>query len=122
VRRWLGNIKISDAGSLVVLDGQARPKVIQDAAKEMGISAFHVPLMECAHEERRKRLLENLSQPDEDNLDITAWAAYLRGQADALNLEIIDTTGKSVEDSIRELALSIEVFAKQEKLPMDILR
>lgn len=41
-----------------------------------------------------------------------AWAAYLRGQADALKLEIIDTTGVHLEDSIRALANSIERFAK----------
>jgi HAMP domain-containing protein len=42
-----------------------------------------------------------------------AWAAYLRGQADALKLEVIDTTNQGVTESIQELAASIGRFAEE---------
>jgi hypothetical protein len=118
-RRWIEHVRNIESANLVVLDGQARPKVILDAAKESGFSAMHVTLIDCAHDERRHRLLNNRSQPELDNLDIYAWAAYLRGQADALNLEVIDTTGVSLEKSTLELANSIKLFANANSISMD---
>jgi hypothetical protein len=48
-----------------------------------------------------------------DQLDIYAWAAYLRGQADALGLEVLDTTNQSVATSVQALAESIARFARR---------
>jgi hypothetical protein len=31
------------------------------------------------------------------------WAAYLRGQADALKLTVLDTTGMPPEEGVRQL-------------------
>jgi len=112
-RRWIEHLSQTESADLVVLDSQARPNVIFDAATDAGFSAVHVTLIDCAHAERRARLLKNRAQPELDTLDMYAWAAYLRGQADALKLEIIDTTGTSLERSIHELANSIEHFAQE---------
>jgi len=35
---------------------------------------------------------------------MSAWAAYLRGQADALDLPRLDTTALTIEDGITALA------------------
>jgi len=102
----------SNQDSFVVLDSQARPNIILDAAIEAGISAIHVTLIDCSHVERRRRLIEDRAQPELDIFDIYAWAAYLRGQADALKLEIIDTTTQTKAESIQELAGSIGRFAE----------
>jgi len=97
---------------LLVVDGQERPHVMLEAARRAGLPHFHVVLIDCGHEERRRRLIEERKQPEWDKLDTYAWAAYLRGQADALGLEIIDTTSRPLEDSVAELAASIERFAR----------
>jgi GTPase SAR1 family protein len=120
VRKWIAKINQSDSASFIVLDGQARPRVILDTVKGLDISSIHIALIECSHAERRKRLLEKRVQPELDNLDMYAWASYLRGQEDALNLEIIDTTEKNIEDSIIELANSIKRFAEECDMPVEI--
>jgi dephospho-CoA kinase len=118
VRRWIENVSRSEATQLVVLEGQARPTIVLEAAEEARFSAIHVVLIDCSHAERRRRLLGERANPELDKLDMYAWAAYLRGQADALKMEIIDTTGRRVEDCLRELAASIERFAEAEGVPL----
>ena len=56
-----------------------------------------------------------------DQLDIYAWAAYLRGQADALGLEVLDTTTQSLETSVQALAESIARFARRAGLDLSEL-
>ncbi len=109
-RQWVKRIAESDA-RLTVLGGQARPSILQRATNEDGLSALHITLIDCGHNERRRRLVEERSQPELDQLDTYAWAAYLRGQADALELEVIDTTSATIEESAETLARSIERFA-----------
>ncbi|MDJ0755278.1 MAG: hypothetical protein QNJ45_17270 [Ardenticatenaceae bacterium] len=111
-QQWMRRVATSEA-KLTVLDGQIRPTVLRQAAAEVDVAAVHITLIDCNHDERRRRLLEDRSQPELDQLDTYAWAAYLKGQADALNLEVIDTTNVPLEKSIRELAASIELFASQ---------
>ncbi len=112
-RRWMDAIAQRDDVGLVVIDSQARPSVIIDTAKQAGFSALHITLIDCSHAERRRRLVEVRAQPELDNFDMHAWAAYLRGQADALKLEVIDTTSRSVGESVEELAQSIGCFAHE---------
>lgn len=120
IRQWIKNVIQIDSPSLVILDGQARPSVILDAACEIGFSAMHITLIDCSHAERRRRLLEDRKQPELDILDTYAWAAYLHGQADALKLETIDTTETRLERSIQNLANSIERFANEQGIPLKI--
>ncbi len=39
------------------------------------------------------------------------WAAYLRGQADALDLPIIDTTDLTIQDAVARLAAHVDELA-----------
>ena len=94
---------------LLVAEGQERPHLILHAAKAAGITA-RIVLIDCDHPERRRRLVELRKQPELDQPDMYRWAAYLRGQADALGLEIIDTTSQPVDDCVERLADSIERF------------
>jgi len=51
-----------------------------------------VLLIDCDHERRDARLRVARNPPDLATPRMAAWAAYLRGQADALELPIFDTT------------------------------
>jgi dephospho-CoA kinase len=119
VRKWIEGINLSKKADFIVLDGQARPKVILDIARELEIKSLHITLIDCSHEVRRNRLQKTRNQPELDMLDMYTWAAYLRGQSDALTLEIIDTTNKNIGDSIIELADSINRFAKENKFVLE---
>ena len=70
-----------------------------------------VLLLDCGTEERRRRLQIDRAQPELANFQMFAWAAYLRGQADALEIPVLDTTTLSPIDAGRALAKSIEQFA-----------
>jgi predicted GTPase len=109
-KQWVRKV-VESGPRLVVLDGQIRPTVILAAAAQYGLSEVHVTLIDCCHRERRRRLYKRDSA-DLDHLDMYAWAAYLRGQADALKLEVIDTTASTVKESALELASSIEKFGE----------
>ena len=109
------------APRLLVVDGQERPHLVLAAVRELRLSAFHLVLIDCDHAERRRRLLEDRRAPELDRLDIYAWAAYLRGQADALGLEILDTTAQSLEASVLALADSIAQFARRAGLDLSDL-
>ncbi len=113
IQQWVEKIIFNKSESLTVLDSQARPTIVLNAAKNAGLAALHITLIDCSHEERRKRLVEDRKQPELDNLDMYAWSAYLRGQADAMKLEIIDTSSLSVEEATHLLASSIDLFAKE---------
>jgi len=47
-------------------------------------------------------------QPELANPRMDCWAAYLRGQADALSLSIIDTSNDSIDKSLVELELLVK--------------
>jgi hypothetical protein len=113
VHKWIERINLSESAEIIVLDGQARPNVILDTARKLEIKSLHITLIDCSHDVRRNRLQKIRNQPELDKLDMYTWAAYLRGQSDALNLEIIDTTDKNIKDSVIELADSIDRFAKE---------
>ena len=98
---------------LLVVDGQERPHTMLEASRRAGLAAFHIVLVDCDHGERRRRLLEDRRQPELDNRDVYCWASYLRGQADALGLEVLDTTGRDVATSAAALAQSIARFAER---------
>lgn len=53
---------------------------------------------------RVARLLGPRRQPDLATAQVDMWAAYLRGQADALNLDVIDTTTAGVDETANRLA------------------
>jgi len=105
-RAWAELAAAGNAGPLLVVEGQERPHVILEAARDFHRAAVRVVLIDCGHAERR--------QPELDHLDRYAWAAYLRGQADALGLEVLDTTGQDLAQSVAALASSIARFADQQ--------
>ena len=109
VRAWA--VRARRERAFFVVEGQARPSDVLDAAKAAGLASVHVTLVDCEESERRRRLLTLRDQADLDTLDTYAWAAYLRGQADALSLEVIDTTSADPATSARALAASITRFA-----------
>ena len=90
VQKWIDRALRDDA--MLVVDGQARPSDVLAKAKASGLANVHVVVIDCDREERRRRLMRDRRQDEYDNPHIYAWAAYLAGQAHALDLEVIDTS------------------------------
>src|SRR5688500_9733981 len=118
--RWVDRIsRNEDCVTLAVLDAQVRPT----AALEAGVRhclTTRVALVDCATDVRNARLRDQRAQPDLANGRMDMWAAYLRGQADALGLAIIDTSDASIDASVDELRDRIVRLLHEPSL--DVLR
>ena len=100
---WLRRIAHGDDGTRVaVLDGQTAPSGVLAVAEHLCLAVPSILLVDCAHAERNARLHAR-GQPELASGEMDCWAAYLRGQADALGLPIIDTTGRAVTEVVAEL-------------------
>ena len=74
---------------------------------QAGIEYTQIVLIDCDPVKRNERLHMDRGQPELANPRMDCWAAYLRGQADALNLSIIDTSNDSIDKSLNELELLV---------------
>jgi hypothetical protein len=103
---WLRRLRSEpEEVRVAVLDGQTRPSVVLADGGGPGTSGgVHVALLDCAPEVRAARLCGPRGQPELATARMDAWAAYLRGQADALGLAVIDTTELTVEAVADRLA------------------
>ncbi|MGH7617308.1 MAG: hypothetical protein ACREPM_08785 [Gemmatimonadaceae bacterium] len=91
-QRWLLELdQLDPAVRVAVLDGQTRPSYVAATAAIVGRSV-HTVLLDCERSARESRLCSGRSQPELATEEMTAWAAYLRGQADALALQVVDTS------------------------------
>lgn len=96
-RRWIERLaRERTADAVLVLDGQTRPTFVRAALVGHENVRARIVLVECDRDVRAARLATRghpeLATPTMDN-----WAAYLRGQADALQLAVIDTTQLTIE-------------------------
>ena len=59
---------------------------------------------------RKHRLVTLRGQPDLASEGMFRWAAYLKGQADALNLPVLDTSVQSPDAVANEIARHAEAL------------
>ncbi len=91
-RHWLERLRdLPPTVRLAILDGQVRPSVVNATGAELGLAPT-VVLLDCDASTRVERLRGPRNQPELATEQMERWAAYLRGQADALNLPVIDTS------------------------------
>jgi len=102
--QWIERLASNpDGAAAMVLEGQMRPHVIRGSWPAASAVLCRIILVDCAPEIRRARLAGPRAQPELANSQMDAWAAYLRGQADALGLPIVDTSAQSIEQGVSAL-------------------
>jgi len=103
---WVRRIATLDS-PIELLEGQTRPSFLQpELAKHPGLDPTII-LLDCTPAVRRHRLVELRRQSDLANPTMENWAVYLRAQADAFGLLVIDTSDLTVE----EVAAAVESAA-----------
>jgi dephospho-CoA kinase len=113
LNHWLAQLlRNEDVVQVAVLDGQVRPSDVRVACERFGARQAQIVLIDCSHAERHARLRGPRAQPELANAEMDCWAAYLRGQADALNLPRICTTQLSVVDAVSSLIAHIQNFVQ----------
>ena len=104
---WIARL-VGERAEVAVLDGQARPSVVRTALRDLAPTPTQIVLLDCTAEERARRLAGPRGQPELASPQMSAWAAYLRGQADALELPVVDTTDRSIEAVTGALITEVE--------------
>jgi hypothetical protein len=128
-RRWLDRLSTDPSDADVhILDGQTRPSFVREAAARARITQPQIVLLDCEASVRHMRLAKLRGQPELANSQIDCWAAYLRGQADALNLPVIDTTALGIDGAADALVVFVEMVraapqaAAEQAHQADVLR
>ncbi|HSU14880.1 hypothetical protein [Longimicrobium sp.] len=113
--QWILRLMRNDDDVRVaVLDGQVRPSALRADLERLGARRWRIALADCGHDERNARLHGPRAQPELATRDMDCWAAYLRGQADALGYPVIDTSRPleacvaELEDMTREMGVPEE--------------
>jgi len=97
--------------ALDVLEGQVRPGTVQEAFQTNRVRRGRILLLDCAPAAREARLHGPRNQPELATVQMTAWAAYLRGQADALHVPTLDTTHLSLTEAIERVRQHVTALA-----------
>lgn len=109
---WVDRITANpDSAKLVVLDSQTRPSYLRTALTVSGLVHYQIVLLDCAPDVRFSRLAGR-RQPELATPEQELWAAYLRGQADALGLPVLYTSEFSVEVVADRLEAELAVLCK----------
>ena len=108
LRYWIAQLSGPETEiELAVLDTQIRPHMALEVLSEASINYTQIVLVDCDPVKRNERLITDRGQPDLAHPRMDCWAAYLRGQADALRLSIIDTSNDPIDKSLVELELLV---------------
>ena len=108
LRYWISHVSQPETGiELAVLDTQIRPHRALEVLNEAAIEYAQVVLVDCDPVKRNERLHMDRGQPELAYPRMYCWAAYLRGQADALKLSTIDTSNDPMDKSLVELELLV---------------
>ena len=108
-RAWLDRLAANpDSADVYVLDGQTRPSFVRSAVERVATALVRVVLLDCTAHTRHARLAGPRGQPELSNQRMDCWAAYLRGQADALELPVIDTTNLGIDAAVDALIVHVE--------------
>ena len=98
-KSWIERLATNeDNAEVAVLDGQTRPSFIQPHLARAGIGHACLLMLDCVTTVRNARLRGPRGQPELASDTMDDWAAYLRGQADALGLRVLDTSHISIEE------------------------
>lgn len=107
--QWIARIvRNADGACVAVLDAQVRPSAVRDAFAAYGITHGGTVLVDCAFAERNARLRGPRGQPELATAQMDGWAAYLRGQADALGVPVLDTSDRPEIECLAELRIHVE--------------
>ncbi len=95
--------------SVSILDGQTRPSFVRAALAATEAADVRVVLLDCRSDVRQRRLAAR-GHPEPATARTDAWAAYLRGQAEALDLPVIDTSELTVAETADAVEAQVDAF------------
>lgn len=83
---------------LIFLEGQVNLMFFEEACKKHNFTNYKTILIHCDDAIRHERLRLNRQQPELVNKDMGNWAHYLKKQAIEMNVPILDSGKKTVDE------------------------
>lgn len=77
---------------LVIIEGQVNLEYITTTFNKFNLSHYKIILVDCDDATRHQRLMQYRNQPELANIIMDDWAEYLRNQAIAMQVTILDTS------------------------------
>jgi dephospho-CoA kinase len=106
---WLERIAPLLAESKTVLfEGQMRIAFLCEALAASKIENARVLCVECDDATRARRLTHDRLQPELANESMMGWSRYLHQEAVEAGYEILDTSNRSLPDSVRHVLRLLE--------------
>jgi dephospho-CoA kinase len=104
--QWIGGAipPLLASGKSVLFEGQMRIAFITEALRVARIDCERVILVDCSDAVRVERLTHDRRQPELADANMMGWATYLRDEALAAGCEILDTSERSIDESVRCIA------------------
>jgi hypothetical protein len=102
---WIERIRdeFLSKGKSVLFDGQMRISFILEACKAAGIINYEVVLVDCDDSSRESRLRLDRRQPELATERMMNWARFLRNEALAADVLILDTSEHSIESCMSQI-------------------
>ncbi len=94
----------------IFLEGQVNIEFINEGFKKHYFENYKIVLIDCAEEEMGYRLAHKRGHPELLTQDMRNWLKFLRNQAKKLNVPIINTTNRSLEDIVKEFEKEVRLL------------
>ena len=99
--QWVRRIRaVLERGTSVLFEGQMRIAFVKEALAENQISSAYIILLDCDETTRTERLHVHRAQPELANSDMMNWARYLREEACAADVRVLDTGRLSIAECV----------------------
>jgi broad-specificity NMP kinase len=96
-RQWIDWLASREDDGAIILEGQTRPSYVRAALAAVGRSDAVIVLFDCSTDVRRRRLVRR-GQPELGDEQMEAWARYLRSEAAAMGVPVLDTGDRDVDE------------------------
>jgi len=100
---WISKLIRDLDNRTTVLEGSMNIDFILQAFENNQFSQYKILLIDCEHQEMKRRLIEERKQPELANEAMSNWLIHLRVKATQHQIEIIDTTRKTIEESVNQV-------------------
>ncbi len=96
---WIDKLIGINDNKSIIFEGQMRLDFIIKRFKFHNFENYKFVLLHCSNKKMKKRLIEKRKQPELVNKDMYNWLKFLREKAIETNIEIIDTSNLSEQET-----------------------
>ncbi|MFA4815336.1 MAG: GNAT family N-acetyltransferase [Candidatus Gracilibacteria bacterium] len=99
---WIDKLINEHSDEKVFLEGQVNLQFIHNGFQKHDFKNYKIILIDCGKEEMAYRLTHKRGQPELLTDDMKNWLKFLRNQAKALEVPVVDTSNLSEEEALKE--------------------